>query len=118
MLNTSENQNSHAVNNSNEVLAMEDKSVIVFYRLATECWQDMTWEEADEYVGKHYGREAICRNVGHTPIEPEILAECVPFWLLNDVEFRALVKREREFGANFLFVSPVVGAPIWGLSLN
>lgn len=97
---------------------MTDKSVITFYRLSVDNVQDMTWEEASKFVDRHYGRRATCANVVHTDLEPEDLATCVRVWRTNDKDFRAAITQEKASGANFIFVAPVVGNPMWGHPLT
>ena len=97
---------------------MTDKSVIIFYRLSVDNVQDMTWEEASKFVDNHYGHRATCANVFHTDLEPEGLASCVRVWRTNDEDFRSAIKQEKASGANFIFVAPVVGKPVWGQPLT
>ena len=93
---------------------MQAKSVITFYRLNTQEAQNFEWEEADRFVGQHYGGNAVCANVGYFDIEPEVLAASVPVWMSKDPDFCEMLEQESAVGANFFFVAPIVGKPLWG----
>lgn len=97
---------------------MTYRSVITLYRLSVDNVQDMTWEEASQFVDRHYGRRATCANVVHTDLEPEELVNCVRAWRTKCKNFRADIKQEKAAGANFLFVVPLNGEPMWGYALT
>jgi len=96
---------------------MEEKSVIAFYELRKKGAEKFRWKTAANFVDDEYGSGAICRNIFYFDVDAEVLEKDIKFMMKYNKKFRIDVSREIQNGANYLFISNVVGFPIWGKGL-
>jgi len=96
---------------------VEEKSVITFYRLQTTDAEKLSYEDAAKFVDKNYGKKAICMQVFHFRDEPLYLAKFIENIILGTPPLKNDIENLTYSGANYMFVAPVVGEPIWGRAL-
>jgi len=98
---------------------MKKNAIISVYRLETKANADVyDWQLMWNFVGKHYGSEAICRNILYSKADVIDLGIALDLACDYKSELNSLLTDERENGATHAFVSPEMGAPVYGIYLE
>jgi hypothetical protein len=94
------------------------KSVIAIYWIESDDIDTLDyWSIWSKYVVSKV-KETVCRNIFHCDMVPSDMLKKLSNEHLLDHQLKDLIKEEKECGANYIFVGPVVGDPIGGFSIE
>ena len=94
-------------------------AIISVYRLETKTNADVDdWQLMWDFVGKHYGFEAICRNIFSSKASVEDESAALDFACDSKTGLNSLLTDERASGATHAFVQPEEGGAVFGINLE
>ena len=94
------------------------KSVITFYQLKLDAEANTSLDALDEFISKGTVDNAICRNVYHTQVPPNELANRLEVMCREDEALLADIRKELKDGADYMFAAPVKGKAIRSFDLS
>lgn len=92
-------------------MSSENRSLLTGYGIKS-CLEGMAFDEVWDDLIDTKADGITCHDVLHFDLAPKELSK-----LLRKGELRDVLAEMRSAGANFVFVSPVVGKPIDGLCI-
>ncbi|MDO9206162.1 hypothetical protein [Methylotenera sp.] len=95
-----------------------DKSVLTFYSVKFQNEQRLSYEEVWQKCAVAKAENVSCTNVFRFQLKPTELSKMLRNLKLKDNNLLSDIKCEHQNGAVFMFVQPIVGAPIDGFYIE
>jgi|TARA_B110000503_G_scaffold139014_1_gene226364 hypothetical protein len=97
----------------------QNKTIIALYTLETKPNADVDdWQLMWNFVGKHYGSEAICRNILRYKASVQDVSGALDQACDYKSWLNSLLTDERTRGATHAFVQPEIGEAVFGINLE
>ncbi len=96
------------------------ESVLTIYRIEDRTMLQKGHEEVSQYVADNYGKDAVCHDVVHADMTEIDLTRRVINALANPSSDKLSgdLKHQARSGANYVFVGPADGEPVFGRKLT
>ena len=86
---------------------------LCFFELKNVDLEFLDADQAKNFISKHYGNKARCRNNFQFQMSPKDLAASLPYILKVCDDLRAKFETEMSYGANFAYVASEKGKVLW-----